>query len=110
MGTKLLFQSGVKSYFKVGQLQQPLFQSGASVISNRGRDSYFKVGQSLFQTGAKVISKWGKILFQSAVVKWRNYFKVGVTLRLIGEETFIKKRVRFHATLFFFVEYFIFSK
>ena len=43
--------------------------SGARVISKRGRNNYFKVGQSLFQSGA-IISKCGK-----------RYSKVGQSLR-----------------------------
>ena len=74
-----MFQSGAKSYFKVGQLRQPFI--------SKWDKGYFKVGQrqlfqsmSMFfnvgQSGAKVISKWGKILFQSGAVisKW------GITL------------------------------
>ena len=49
-----------KNYFKVGQkfvskwvsVDNLLFQGGARVISNWGRDSYVKVGQYLFQSGA----------------------------------------------------------
>ena len=39
-----------------GSFANLLFQSGASVFSKWGRDSYFKVGQCLFQSGA-IISK-----------------------------------------------------
>ena len=95
LGTKWLFQSGAKSYFKVAQLRQPfvskwgkryfkvgqmqLFQIGSVFISKWG--NYFKVGQKLFQSGA-VISKWGKMLFQSGEVisKRGNYLKWDITL------------------------------
>ena len=54
-----------KAISKLGSFGKLLFQSMASVISERGRDSYFKVGQSLFQSGA-VTSQKGTMLFQSA--------------------------------------------
>ena len=59
LGTKLLFQGGTKSYFKVGQRQ--LFQSGSIAylkvgqLLPSGAKCYFKVGQ-LFQSG-ETISK-----------------------------------------------------
>ena len=68
LGTELLFQSGTKIYFKVGQIQQlfiskwvivyvkvrqNLFESGQLLPS--GEKCFFKVGQ-LFQSG-KIISK-----------------------------------------------------
>ena len=66
MGTKLLFQGGTKSYFKVGQA---LFQSGAEAV-------ILKWVNCLFESWA-VTSKWGKMLLQNGTVfsKWRNYFK-----------------------------------
>ena len=67
----MLFQSGAKSYFKIGQLPQDFI----SKCSKR----YFKVDERLFQSGAKVISKWDKMLFQRGAVisKWNNYFQSG---------------------------------
>ena len=63
LGTKWLFQSGAKSYFKVAQLRQPF-------VSKWGK-RYFKVGQmQLFQIGSVFISKWDK-----------SYFKVGKLLQ-----------------------------
>ena len=70
-------------YFKVGKqcgsFYNILFQSGASVISKRGRDSYFKVGQSLFQKGAKIISKLGSYfkVGQDVISKCGSFFNVG---------------------------------
>ena len=65
LGTKLLFQGGTKSYFKVGQIRQ-LFSS------KWGRDSYFKVAHCLCQSGAKFISKWA-VTSKGA----KCFFKVG---------------------------------
>ena len=63
LGTKWLFQSGAKRYFKVAQLRQPF-------VSKWGK-RYFKVGQmQLFQIGSVFISKWDK-----------SYFKVGKLLQ-----------------------------
>ena len=59
------FRVGQKAVSKCDSFNNLLFQIGASVISKRGRDNYFKVGQSLFQSGT-IILKWGK-----------SYFKVG---------------------------------
>ena len=61
LGTKLLFQSGTKSYFKVGQIRQ--------LFISKWDKCYFKVSHCLSQSGAKFISKWGsffkvKKLFQ----------------------------------------------
>ena len=100
MGTKLLLQSGAKSYFKVGQLLQPF-------ISNWGK-RYFKKGQiQLFQTGAAtlkwskmsiqsaaIISKWGKKLFQSEAASTTFYFKLGQALFQKGADTVISKWVK----------------
>ena len=81
------FKVGQKAISKWGSFDNLLFQSGASVILKRDRDSfsmwfkvYFNVGQ-LFQSRAKVFSKWGsyfkdgQMLFQSGAVisKWGNY-------------------------------------
>ena len=79
------FKVEQKGISKWGTFDNLLFQSGASVISKWGRDSYFKVSQCLFQSGANVISKWGSyfkvrqnVTSQWAVIsKWDNYFKVG---------------------------------
>ena len=79
---------------------QALFQIGAETVISKWVKAYFKLAQKLFQSGA-VIPKRGKILFQSAVVKWDNCFKVGVTLRLIGEETSIKNAFDFTPLCFF---------
>ena len=63
LGTKWLFQSGAKSYFKVAQLRQPFV--------SKWDKRYFKVGQmQLFQIGSVFISKWDK-----------SYFKVGKLLQ-----------------------------
>ena len=69
LGTKWLFQSGAKSYFKVAQLRQPF-------VSKWGK-RYFKLGQSLFQSGTKVISKWGSYfkVRQNVISKRGSYFK-----------------------------------
>ena len=73
LGTELLFQSGTKSYFKVGQIQQ-LFMS-------KWARCYFKVGQrQLFQSGSLFMSKWGKIKFESGQLLpsgEKCFFKVG---------------------------------
>ena len=60
-----------KGISKWGTFDNLLFQSGASVISKWGRDSYFKVSQCLFQSGA-VTSKCGKMSLDSGAVisKW----------------------------------------
>ena len=85
LGTELLFQSGTKSYFKVGQIQQ-LF------ISKRDR-CYFKVGQrQLFQSGSLFMSKWGKIKFESGQLLpsgEKCFFKVG---QLVQSGKIISKR------------------
>ena len=59
------FRVGQKAVSKCDSFNNLLFQIGASVISKRGRDNCFKLGQSLFQSGT-IILKWGK-----------SYFKVG---------------------------------
>ena len=52
-----MFQSWAKSYFKVGQLQQPF-------ISKLDKH-YFKVGQKqLFQSGAKLFQSGAKCYFK----------------------------------------------
>ena len=61
-GKKVIIQSGVKSYFKVGQA---LFQSWA-IISKWGK-SYFKVGH-LLQNGAKRYFKVRQLLQYGEVI------------------------------------------
>ena len=64
LGTKLLFQSGTKSYFKVGQIRQ--------LFISKWDKCYFKVSHCLSQSGAKFISKW------AVNSKWgKIFFKVG---------------------------------
>ena len=69
---------GQKAISKWDSFDNLLFQSGTSVVSKRGRDSCFKVGQSLFQGGAKVISKWGSYFKagQNVISMCGSYFKV----------------------------------
>ena len=70
-GTTLLFQSWAKSYFIVGQLQQPF-------ISKWGK-CYFKVGQRQLFQSRSIISKWGKnyVKVGQLFQKWGSYCKVG---------------------------------
>ena len=64
------FKVGWKAISKWDSFDNFLFQIGASVISKRGRDSYFKVVQSLFQSG-EITSKW------SSYFKVRQLFQSG---------------------------------
>ena len=106
LGTELLFQSGTKSYFKVGQIQQlfiskwvivyvkvrqNLFESGQLLPS--GEKCFFKIGQ-LFQSG-KIISK-SSITLQSLDLeksKTKLTFEINDVLKDDNEGSLIPQNI-----------------